>query len=102
MTDIRLRPRFTDYLIVPDLSTLLNSYYYRWLWLKFHCNVINEQILAQMHTSLSYIYLLSFGHFLFSLAFKKQPNGNKYNSGLCVFVPKFAYIYHNNTMKPQS
>ena len=23
---------------------------------------------------------------------KKQPNGNKYNSGLCVFVPKFAYL----------
>ena len=22
----------------------------------------------------------------------KQPNDNKYNSGLCVFVPKFAYL----------
>ena len=24
--------------------------------------------------------------------FKKWPNDNKYNSGLCVFVPKFAYL----------
>ena len=23
---------------------------------------------------------------------KKWPNDNKYNSGLCVFVPKFAYL----------
>ena len=38
------------------------------------------------------LYLLSFGCFLFSLEFKKWPNDNKYNSGLCVFVPKFAYL----------
>ena len=23
---------------------------------------------------------------------KKRPNDNNYNSGLCVFVPKFAYL----------
>ena len=27
---------------------------------------------------------------------KKRPNDNKYNSGLCVFVPKFAYLSQYN------
>ena len=45
---------------------------------------INSQILAQI---LSYIYLLSFGHFSLSWNFKKSPNDNKYKLGLCVLVP---------------
>ena len=53
--------------------------------------VINKQILAQIHTSLSYIYC-HLAVFLNSELNKKQPNDNKYNSGLCVFVQKIAYL----------
>ena len=53
--------------------------------------VINKQILAQIHTSLSYIYY-HLGTFLNAKLNEKQPNENKYNLGLCVFVPKFAYL----------
>ena len=44
--------------------------------------------------------LLLFCCFLFSVEFEKS---NKYNSELCVFVPKFAtyFKFHNNTMKSQ-
>ena len=53
--------------------------------------MINKQILAQIHTSLSYIYC-HLATFLNAKLNKKQPNDNKYNLGLCVFVPKFAYL----------
>ena len=38
------------------------------------------------------LYLLSFGRFLNGKLNKKWPNDNKYNSGLCAFVPKFPYL----------
>ena len=38
------------------------------------------------------LYLLSFGCFLNSKLNKKWLNDNKYNLGLFVFVPKFAYL----------
>ena len=38
------------------------------------------------------LYLLSFGCFCSVWHLKKWPNDNKYNSGLCVFVLKFAYL----------
>ena len=58
----------------------------------FHCIVvINKQILAQIYTSLSYIYC-HLAAFYLVCHLKKWPNDNKYNSGLCVFVPKFAYL----------
>ena len=53
--------------------------------------MINKQILAQIHTSLSYIYC-HLAAFLNGKLNKKRPNDNKYNSGVCVFVPKFAYL----------
>ena len=53
--------------------------------------VINKQILAQIHTRMSYIYC-HLATFCVVWHLKKQPNDNKYNSGLCVFVPKFAYL----------
>ena len=38
-------------------------------------------------------FLLSFGRFFLNGKLnKKRPNDNKYNSGLCVFVPTFAYL----------
>ena len=36
--------------------------------------------------------LLFIGTFSNSILNKKEPNNNKYNSGLCVFMPKFAYL----------
>ena len=60
--------------------------------LRFYCIVvINKQILAQIHTSLSYIYCY-LAAFLNGKLNEKRRNNNKYNSGLCVFVPKFAYL----------
>ena len=82
---------FTDHFIVPDLFILLNSCYHRQLRLRLHCIVINKQILLQIHTSLSYIYCHLAAFLKFQLN-KKESNDNKYNSGLCVFVPKFAYL----------
>ena len=52
---------------------------------------INKQILAQIHTILSYIYC-HLAAFYLVWHLKKRSNDNKYNSGLCVFVPKFAYL----------
>ena len=54
----------TDHLIIPDLSTLLNSCCYKLLQLRFHCIVV-----VIMHKS--ELYLLSFGRFLFSMKLKK-------------------------------
>ena len=88
----QIMAQFTDHLIVPDLSSVLNSCYYRRLWLKFHCIVvINKQIMAQIHTSLSYIYYHLVTFYL-AWNLKKRPNNNKYNLGLCIFAPKFAYL----------
>ena len=50
-----------------------------------------KQTLAQIHTNLSYIYC-HLAAFYLVWHLKKQPNDNKYNPGLCVFVPKFAYL----------
>ena len=76
----QIMAKFTDHFMVPDLFILLNSCYYRQLWLKIHCIVvINKQILVQIHTSLSYIYL-SFGRF--------------YLFGIL----KAMSIHHNHTM----
>ena len=49
-------------------------------------------ILAQIHTSLSYIYVI-WVLFSNSILNKKQPNDNKYSLGLCVFVPRFTNNY---------
>ena len=38
------------------------------------------------------LYLLSFGCFYLVWNLKKQPNDNKYNSGLYVSVLKFTYL----------
>ena len=53
--------------------------------------MINYQIVAHIHTSLSYVYcyMAVFSNFILN---KNRPNDNKYNSGLCVFVPKFANL----------
>ena len=54
----------------------------------YYCD---KQILAQIHTSLCYIYCyLATLYLVWHL--KKWPNDNKYNSGLCVLVLKFAYL----------
>ena len=42
------------------------------------------------------LHLLSFGCFFNSILNKKWPNDNKYNSGMCVFVPKFATLTQYN------
>ena len=63
------------------------------------CDKINKQILAQIHTSLCYIYC-HLATFYLVCHLKKRLNDNKYNSGLCVFVQNLL-IYHNSTMKPQ-
>ena len=61
--------------------------------------MINKQILAQIHANLSFIYC-HFATFLNAKLKEKWPNDNKYNSVLCVFVPKFAYLsqQYNETL----
>ena len=76
MADIRLQPSL---LIVPDLSTLLNSCCYRLLakfWHKY----------AQLKPELN----LATFYLVWNL--KKWPIDNKYNLGLCVLMPKFATL----------
>ena len=47
------------------------------------------------------LYLLSFGCFLFSLAFKKSSQMTINITQACVYLCQNLLIYHNNTMKPQ-
>ena len=68
----RISIRFTDNLIVPDLSTLLSSCYYRLLQLRFHCNM---EIIANFGTNTHKLELyLSFGLCLFSTKYSKNDH----------------------------
>ena len=75
-SDNRLRPRFTDHLIVPDLSTLTIVIIIKFLllWMivieiSLYC--CDKYTNFGTNTHNPELYLLSFGHFLFSLEFKK-------------------------------
>ena len=89
-TDIRLWPRITDHLIVA--TTPVYCIKFLLVQMIIICIVVINKQNFGTNTHKPELYILSFGRFIFSLPFKKKrPNDNKYNSGLCVFVPKFAY-----------
>ena len=84
MVTPRISIWFTDNLIVPDLSTLLNSCYYRLLQLRFHCNL---EIIANFGTNAHKLklYLLSFGLCLFSMEYSKNNHMKKIFQA-CVYL----------------
>ena len=73
--------KFTDYLIIPDLST--------------------PAMLPQTEVSLycydKLVYFDTTTHNLLLYLVIWIPNVNKCNSGLCVFVPKFANLLKYNS-----
>ena len=73
-------------LIITDQRTLLNSYYYRLLNLRFHVLSLENWL---KYTQAWVIFILAAFQVLYSI--KTWQNDNKYNFGLCVFG-KICYI----------
>ena len=99
--DITLWPRFIDHLTVPDWSTILNSCYYRYLWLSFCCIVVIKLSNFDTNTHNPELYLLSFSHFLFSLEFKNAAKWQKYVcicAKICLFISIIQWKLNHNRL----
>ena len=85
-TDIRLWLKFSDHLNASTIAVypIVTTDYYNWSFTA----LLWQQILAQMHTSLCYIYC---GLAAFYGIWKSGRNNSKYNSHVCAFVLKFPY-----------